>query len=519
MTNAVVINSIGLSPYAYREKLPSGRTAFEHVLDYSRKLPEGGRTVCLTDSGDLNRFLKDGMEEIRKDEWDVCSLLRFMQEELKDFDNIFYFFGDAPLLDSGLTERMYQNHNRYFAQYTFAEGYPYGLAPEIIKTEIAGPLLHLCGEEREPIRRESVFTVLQKDINAFEIETILSPEDMRFLRLHLVCNSRRNIMLSRGIMEAGGMDAETVGAAVRGNPVLLRTLPAYYYVQISDRCPQACSYCPFPGMNEELLTSERFMAVEDFGGILEAASDFSGDAVIGIGLWGEPSLHPQIESIVGRVMEKPSLSLLIETSAVGWDRGMLKRIARLSQSGAVQSRTAAEARNGRMGASRISWITSLDSPEQNLYRRLRGDGFFEADETSRFLLELFPGNAWVQAVRMQDNEPELENFFKQWKATTQNVIIQKYDDFCGVLPERKVADLSPVNRFPCWHLKRDVVIRIDGTVTLCREDIGGRYVLGNILKEPIEEIWKRGAPYYEQHLSENYNPLCNVCDEYYTYNF
>jgi len=48
-------------------------------------------------------------------------------------------------------------------------------------------------------------------------------------------------------------------------------------------------------------------------------------------------------------------------------------------------------------------------------------------------------------------------------------------DPIAAIPERKVADLSPVIRFPCWHLKRDISVRLDGTVPMCRADIGSRY--------------------------------------------
>jgi hypothetical protein len=44
-------------------------------------------------------------------------------------------------------------------------------------------------------------------------------------------------------------------------------------------------------------------------------------------------------------------------------------------------------------------------------------------------------------------------------------------------------------------------------------------VLGNILEEPLEAIWSRGAAFYERHLGEDYPDLCRGCDEYYTYNF
>jgi spiro-SPASM protein len=166
-----------------------------------------------------------------------------------------------------------------------------------------------------------------------------------------------------------------------------------------------------------------------------------------------------------------------------------------------------------------TWIVSLDASNEETYRKLRGAGFTEAMRTAEELLSLFPARTWVQGVRMKENEEDLELFFKTWKTRTESIIIQKYDAFCGELPDRKVADLSPLNRFPCWHLKRDMAILLDGTVPLCREDVRALTPLGNALREDLATIWERAGGMYRSHLSKEYPGICARCDEYYTYNF
>jgi spiro-SPASM protein len=162
---------------------------------------------------------------------------------------------------------------------------------------------------------------------------------------------------------------------------------------------------------------------------------------------------------------------------------------------------------------------SLDARSEAVYGNLRGEGFVEAVKTVERLKQLFPENLYVQAVRMKDNEEDLERFFKEWKEKIGNVIIQKYDHFCHTLSDVRVTDLSPLKRFPCWHNKRDVVILLDGSVPMCREDIKRENLLGNIWDDGVEEIWNRGLSVYEKHIEGNYPSLCKDCDEYYTYNF
>ncbi|HOV39774.1 MAG TPA: SPASM domain-containing protein, partial [Spirochaetales bacterium] len=75
------------------------------------------------------------------------------------------------------------------------------------------------------------------------------------------------------------------------------------------------------------------------------------------------------------------------------------------------------------------------------------------------------------------------------------------------------------HRFPCWHLKRDLYVLLDGSVPLCREDIKKTFIGGNLFQEGIETIWKRMDAVYREHIEGKYRPLCEKCDEYYTYNF
>ncbi len=87
------------------------------------------------------------------------------------------------------------------------------------------------------------------------------------------------------------------------------------------------------------------------------------------------------------------------------------------------------------------------------------------------------------------------------------------------IPDRKVTDLSPLTRLPCWHNKRDLTVFLDGTVPLCREDVKAARPLGNVFRDPLEAIWKQGDETYREHLAGTYAPPCKACDEYYTFNF
>ena len=496
MKNIAVINAIDLRAPAMRPLL-DGMSALARALTFARGLPGVAETVLLH-----SRPLDDtqGCRTIVRGKWSIADLMNELVRAGEGADDIFYFFADCPFLDGEIARRMHANHRRYFADYTFADGYPYGLTPEILTKDTLARLRGLAGEGQGALDRETLFTLVKKDINSFDIETEISPTDMRMLRVSLCADTERNYLLLRRIVENGGRDAKSVCDVLGQKPEIQRTLPAFFPIQIVERCPHACAYCPYPVFGGDILSKSGFMPVQSFSALLEKIAAFTGEAVIDISLWGEPSLHPHIYEIVSAVLEHPGLDLVIETSGVGWEPGIFSRISSsLSKS--------------------PTWIVSLDATTEELYRTLRGAGFAEARRSAEELIALFPARTWVQAVRMKENEDDLEKFFKSWKTRTENVIIQKYDTFSGLLPDRKVADLSPVRRFPCWHLKRDMVILLDGTVPLCREDVHAATPLGNALQEDLALIWDRAQTTYRSHLSEVYPGICAACDEYYTYNF
>jgi spiro-SPASM protein len=519
MSTIAVVNGIDLSPAAIRP-LAGGPSALQRSLEAAARLPGEPRVVLLASQGQGGPRSAERMDAqnadsphepgprvrvVRRDSWTTSDLLSALAEAGSGHDDIFYYFADFPLLDPGLSSRMHGNHCRYFAEYTFADGYPAGLAPEILRADTVSRLQSLAsglpGIAGAAPGRDTLFAIIQKDINAFDIETELAPRDQRLLRASPTADCERNARLVEALLGRGAGDAEAVMAALDADPGMLRTLPAFFNVQVVAACPQSCSYCPYPGLSGDPRKLEGAMSVDRFETLLERIGDFAHDAYVSISLWGEPSLHPDIERLVATACRRPSIHLVVETSGVGWRPGTLASIASAT------------------GVSSPIWIVSLDAATPGAYAGLRGDGFAAATATAGELLALFPHSTHVQAVRMKENEEDLETFYREWKQRTEHVIIQKYDAFAGVLPDRRVADLSPLARFPCWHLRRDVAILLDGTVPLCREDLHADIALGNAFTDDLAGIWERGGRQYARHVQGDLPDICGRCDEYYTFNF
>jgi len=515
--NAILILFAGnLSDEAF-EPLYDGKNSITLALEQARKFPGAGKTALLASQGNFS-FIEGVQIEQRKT-WTKRSILEKIAELQTGFDFAYFAFADCPFLEPVLAGAMAERHLRYSAEYSYADGWPFGLAPEILSGGTAAILAKILGDDDGPVERDMLFSVIQKDINAFDIETEISPEDLRCHRINLCADSKRNVVLLKNFITAsGGLPrASDVQRIITGQPQILRTLPSFYPIQVFGGCPQKCVLCPYPALTDVQGRGD-FMKAQSFESLLEKITAFSGDAVIDLSLWGELSLHPEKMKLIEAVVTRNELALVIETSGLGWKTEELEKCAALCRNAGKRKNTIAP----------LSWIVSLDASEPQRYAQLRGGGFTEAVGCAKKLFSLFPQDCYVQAVRVSGSEDDTENFYRCWKEAAplggKNIIIQKYDDFCGFLEKKQASDISPVIRQSCWHIMRDMPVLLNGDVPLCRENLPAlkgekKEILGNAFTDSLESIWQNGDKYYKEQCMKNYAGLCADCDEYYTYNF
>ena len=496
-----------------------GKNSVTLTLEQAHRFPGVGKTALLACQGDFS-FLS-GVQIERRDSWTKRTLLEKIAELQSGFDCTYFAFADCPFLDPVLAGAVAERHLRYSAEYSYADGWPYGLAPEILSPGTPGILAKIAGEDG-PVERDILFSVIQKDINAFDIEAEISAVDLRCHRISLCADSKRNLLLLKNFTSANGgkiPSAEDVQRIIAEQPEILRTLPSFYPIQVSGGCPQSCALCPYPAFTDASGRRD-FMDTGKFEQLMEKITAFSGDAVIDISLWGELSLHPEKIRLIEAVLSRAELALIIETSGIGWKTEELEKCAEIARNTKAR----------KNGLSPLSWIVSLDTADPKRYAQIHGAGFAEAETCAKTLFTLFQKDCYVQAVRVKGEEDDTEKFYRYWKEAKfndSNIIIQKYDDFCGSLEKKQASDISPVIRQPCWHIMRDMPVLIDGTTPLCREELallkgpdGKKGILtGNVFTDSLENIWQNTEKYYREQCEKKYSGLCANCDEYYTFNF
>ncbi|OJF75990.1 MAG: hypothetical protein BKP49_09210 [Treponema sp. CETP13] len=522
MKNLIILYAGEAGKYAKENIL--GQNAISRSLQWAKQISN----VCAIKTIENKQTLKDVFDYMLKNALEY------------EADTIIFAHSECPFYSTTITEELLQTQLKYAAEYTFADGFPYGIAPEVLNIGTVKILNTLIKDKADfctnPISKNSIFELMQTDINSFEIETVLSKKDYRSFRIDFSCDTKRNFLLCKQLVQklvqnetqsmqntfdAANFNMYTLCDEAINTASVLRTLPAYYEVQIVKGVKNPTIY-DTPNMQYE---PNNRMSFEKLAILIDKIADFSDDAVISLSLFGDPLLHPDFVKIVKKVLSYKSLSLLIETDGIEITENLINEITQIIK----------ESGNRNFNMEPINWIIRLDSIKVETYGKIRNISdiamanilYQKAMRTVLLLKQSFKNVVYPQFVRMTDNEMEMEEFYRYWdKQFDEKFIIQKYDNCTGLLKDRTVANLEPLKRTPCWHLCRDMCILIDGTVPVCKEAVFAKQVgkqqfpdCGNAFTDSMHQIFAKGMQAFQSHLDGKYSSQCKACDEYYTYNF
>lgn len=416
-----------------------------------------------------------------------------------------YAWGDQPLLRPDLTRLLWERHAQARAHYTFCDGAPLGLAPEILHPALWNTLA--ASWEKKPLDegwpRDAWFQLLSRDINAYDIEVVLTPEDLRGWRLEFFTDRALNLALCRRFWA----DHQRLGwqdflKTLQDRKAEYRTLPSYLWFQTSARPGSEATYKWIPGSQKAPGPDRPLdLSPELWAQRVARLGPWVPEAVVNLGLYGDLGRHPDWPALVATLLTVPGWHLLVETDGQAWSEPSIDRLNTLA-------------------GPRVRWIFELDTLDPAVWAKLHpGADFAKAWALARYAAAQAPGRVWWQALRMPETDPGLGLFYKQAQQEQAQPLIQKYDTYAGRLPVLPGPQLAPLKRLPCWHVKRDLVVTLDGRVLPCREDGEGTLSWGHLDSEDPQALWERGQALHAAQAKEDWPALCRNCDEYYTYNF
>lgn len=538
MKSLIVLFADNISEYGF-EKVFDGKSAFYKSLEWAQKINDsvGIDIFCFNQNKDLLQFQIDEFCEeknydkksinlIQKENWSNELLFYELSQGAKksECDYVIFSFAFCPFLNIDLTNKLISTHEKFISEYSFCDGYPVGVSPEILDKGICNILSELIKTNDDlkiqNVSQSSIFDLIKKDINSFEIETEISEIDWRLYRFNFSCDKKENFIACKSLNESSKnlsfqekSDIQKLMMVASKSANVLKTIPGYFNIQITSDESSKNPYSPYEKISNGLKGNMDF---EKFKSLIKNINEFNPMSVVSLSLWGDPVLHPDFFNFVNEVLNYPELSLLIETDGFEISNDVETQLEIISKK--VNSLP-----KQKNGFEKIMWLVNLDAMTQVTYEKIHfGKKIESTVDCIKKLSNLFSKKVFPQFLRVLENEEELESFYRTFKDSASisegNLIVQKYNDYCKKLPDYKPADLSPLERFPCWHLRRDFNILFNGNVVACK-NLSFEKSFGNVFEQSLEDIWKKIDDLLVEHINENYCEDCKNCDEFYTYNF
>lgn len=120
-------------------------------------------------------------------------------------------------------------------------------------------------------------------------------------------------------------------------------------------------------------------------------------------------------------------------------------------------------------------------------------------------------------AKCANNIAEVEAWYDQWLKALGCAVIVGPGDFCGLIDDCAVADMSPPRRKPCARLWSRMMILSDGRVVSCEQDLAGKQVVGDAARQSLRDIWEQGmSPLRKAHKEGSWGAceLCPGCREW-----
>ena len=441
-----------------------------------------------------------------KEENNPKSLLQWMYKASDGYDAIVVMESDSLFYNVAENKSLIQNFEQYDCDIGFGEDFPKGVIVHVIRREVLPVLENLRLQKHIPHSRTLFDDLIHIDVNMFDLENHYAPMNLKSLRLsflddnlqdHIVIQTIKSFLRTNKSNDYGiKTPFKEIAKQIHANRHLLRTIPKYYEIEVSNVCEQECIFCPKSTLPQQ---TNAFMSLKDYQTIFHKIYEANNSPIIAFTGMGDAGKNPEFIDILRHTL-KHKVQCYWETSACELDTEKANLLLSLPHQ------------------EKLILIFSIDAISEVLYRRLRPSkhSFHKTLENIEYLLLRKPKTTYVQVVKMKENIEHLVEYHNYFKQYTSNIIIQKYNHYKKRLPERRINPMQPFHPIDCWHLKRDMVIDVHGEVRVCKQDLQNTHVLGNLKKDSFQDIHHRGQKYFEKHISGW--SFCKDCDEYYTYN-
>ena len=416
------------------------------------------------------------------------------------FDSIF------PLWDIAETAILFDTFKTYNADYGYGENLPPGLAPVFFAPGVF-EAQQLAGIKEEDLAIP-MKSLIERNINKFHAEIHFAMPDLRLHRLDFSCLNSRSLVKTHRLLNLKNTPlrvyTQLENYVMKENDWLM-SKPSYIELELISQCEFKCDFCPrqFTNVQSSAIEEIHIEAIETF-----LNSSYS-DTTICLGGLGEPLQHKDVLKIMQRLLSNKNLkNLILETNGLYLDKifslvdhGDFSKFTLIININSLKSYATmhgtGEAEKERVLSNLDEWVKNVNEKEPSLLK-----------------------NIHMQTLKMIENEEEIDELVNFADEKGIVFLFQKYNRYIDLMPERRVSDMTPLERSFCWHLRRDIFIRANGEISFCKQDYNNNFSRGNLATSPLSEIFLSQAADFKKSFGDppELQMNCRSCDEYFTFN-
>jgi len=283
--------------------------------------------------------------------------------------------------------------------------------------------------------------------------------------------------------------------------------PMIFQIETTNACAMNCRMCPRKDMKRKI----GFMDIDLFKKIVDQLKGYTRELFLHH--FGDPLLHSKLFEMIDYADEK-GIKTKLSTNPVS----MRPEI------------------NDKILKSKLDYLhISLDGTDEKTYKFLRGNNadykkgikYIEDFLLKKNRLKQEKPYVVLAIIRMKETEKEIKQFKDYWgkKLGVNKIEIKQFRTWDGSNKEiNKMADESYLSnryknptKYACFQPWLWVTVLWDGRVVPCCYDYEGKYVLGDLKRQSLKEIWngKRMKELRRQNMTNDFknNPLCANCRE------
>ncbi|MGL4562025.1 MAG: SPASM domain-containing protein, partial [Brevinema sp.] len=336
------------------------------------------------------------------------------------------------------------------------ENIPLGLVPYVIDKDFAKELPELLDEKI--LLSSDVKNLMNWEYQGIDVGVFLTHNKTVLRRIDFLPKNQASIAYMLEFCEHADLCLDDVDQFISKHPVLLRNDPAYIAIELEGQTDHFYA---------RDFSSKQSMRPVLFENIITQINDNAPEALISLGIWGEPFANNDFETLFDLLGNQ---TVLVESKCLVLDQQRCKKVLSRPNTILIFDVTFSTDETFKAHKSNPHTLTKIKQFIRSLPNK---------------------ESIWIRLTRSPESEDHIKSFLKEWEDFAPRIVITKTDSLLG----GHVVDLSPIKRHSCLALRREMTILSDGTVLRCRQS-NLEEALGSLESETLKDIWEKNHRFF-----------------------